>query len=686
MKVNAVTQPIVGVSNLSYVNNRSPLLPCPMIKLPLGSIRPKGWLKHQLELMASGMTGRLPEVSPHLKEGPMFWIGGVRSSWEQPAYWLRGFYPLAVLTGKQALLEEAQRWLEALFASQDEDGYFGPKWFKSILGDDGQRFCDHWAQMILLDLMVTYFEHAADGRVMQLMKRYFEFMRNLPDENFFPVPGDDFGRDWVYLKYSRERAGDLLPHLYWLYNHTGDAWLLDLAARVVTHMARPTDEWLDHHVVNFMQRFRYQATYFTQSKEKWHLATAEYWYRQHMATWGQAPRGIFAADERLRHGCVDPRQGFETCAMVEGAKSFYILGRITGQTVYADRCEDILFNHFPAAFTPEMKALHYLTASNMPQLDRTEDHEFLNKGTQISYSPYDVYNCCQHNHSMGWPWFVQNLWQASADNGLVAWMYPACVVTAKVGQEAVPVMIDTQTEYPFKGCVKMAITCSEPVVFPLYLRVPAWCQGLRVSVNGKELDVSGEPGEYVRIERKWSKGDTTSIEMPMETSLTEWPRNGSVTVDRGPLSYSIRIEERYRRCGGTDEWPEWEVFPNSPWNYGLVIDRDNPPQSLEVQERGAVADQPWSVDNAPIEIRAKGRRIPQWGLENETVQELRQSPIRSDEPEEQITLVPMGCSRLRISCIPTIGNGPDARQWPKAPLAVRGRISSALKRRTIPEW
>jgi len=348
--------------------------------------------------------------------------------------------------------------------------------------------------------------------------------------------------------------------------------------------------------------------------------------------------------------------------MIEFNKSFYILGRITGDPKYADRCEDITLNHFPASQTPDLKGLHYLTASNQPQLDASENHEYANQERMICYSPH-IYRCCQHNVAMGWTWYVQNLWQATSDNGLAAWLYAASTVTAKVGRKGKKVTIYVDTDYPFKDRVHMTIKTSEPLEFPLYLRVPQWCKGFCVTVNGKKLDVEAHPQTYVRIKRIWSKGDTIGIKMPMDISLTEWPRNGSVTVNRGPLSYSVRIEEQWRRCGGTNKWPEWEVLPKSPWNYGLVIDRDNPAASLKVIEKDAKTEQPWTVETAPVEIKAKAKRIANWKLENETVQELQPSPVKSDAPEETITLIPLGCARLRISCLPTIGIEPDAQEW-----------------------
>ncbi len=660
MQNDVAAVPTTERSNSFYCSNRPPLMPSPLVKLPLGAVRPGGWLKRQLDLMADGMVGRLTEISEFLADDNG-WFGGDKEGWEEQPYWLRGFYDLAVLTGDERLLAEADRWIKALFAGQDADGYFGASYHKEVVGENGQRVCDLWPHMVMLDAVIHYYEHTHDERVIPFMTRFFEFCRDLPDEMFLPRLKEGFG-DWK-PGIQCGRAGEMLPHIHWLYNHTGDAWLLDLARRFYRRIAGPRDEWLDHHVVNFTQRFRYPGSYYVQSGLAQHLAATEYWYAQHMVTWGQQPRGIFAADERVRPGCVDPRQGFETCAMVEFAKSFYILGRITGDAIYADRCEDVMLNHFPAAQTPDLKALHYLTASNQPQLDASENHEYCNKYRQLDYSPYEIYRCCQHNVAMGWPWYVQNLFQATVDDGLAAWVYGPGEVTAKLGRAGAEVIIRAETDYPFRGQVAMSVETAGKVEFPLYLRVPRWCRGFKVAVNGQNLDVVAEPETYVRIEREWSAGDTIAIKMPMEISLTQWPRNGSVTVDRGPLSYSVKIEEDWRRSGGTDDWPEWEVFPKSPWNYGLVIDGDDPAESFEVAEKDAVADQPWTIEAAPVEIKATGKRIPNWGLENETVEELQVSPIESDQPVEQITLIPLGCARLRIGCLPVIGDGPDARRW-----------------------
>jgi len=244
----------------------------------------------------------------------------------------------------------------------------------------------------------------------------------------------------------------------------------------------------------------------------------------------------------------------------------------------------------------------------------------------------------------------------------VAWIYAGCEVTAKVAGGRT-VHVREETDYPFSGGVQLSVTCDGDTAFPLYLRIPGWCRDFRVEVNGQSVAVDTQPGHYLRVERTWATGDVITIAMGMSLGLTTWPRTGSVTVDRGPLSYSLKINERWQRCGGTEAWPEWEVFPTTPWNFGLLLDTDDPLAGFKVVEKGQVADQPWTVEAAPIEITARAKRIPAWKLVNETVDVLRDSPIRSVQAEETVTLVPLGCARLRMSCLPVISDAPDAREW-----------------------
>jgi len=684
MDVSIESSPPTNRSNRHYPSNRPPLLPSPLAKLPLGAVRPRGWLARQIDLMVEGLTGRLYEFGPYLQPGNAWLDPEGEPGWEEAPYWFRGFHDMAVISGDKRCLAETQRYIEAAITSQEPDGYFGPRQLKKITGKNGAIVTDIWPHMLMIAPFIHHYEYSHDSRILPFLTRFFEFCRDLPEDRFVPAGaegnwgwgGADFGSHRPYLQHIR--AGDMIPHIYWLYSQTGDRWLLDLATKFFEHNRPPWDEWLDHHAVNFPQRFAYPGIYYSQSGDPIHLAASDYWYEQQMLTWGQMPGGILASDERIRPGCVDPRFAFETCGMIEFARSFYLLGRITGDPEYADRTEEVMLNHYPATHTPDLKAIHYLTAANQPilsaegrQLHRNNRHHNV---SHVGYTPHN--RCCGHNSGMGWPWFIQNLWQATSDDGIALFMYGPSSVEAVVGSEDDRIVVDCETDYPFTGEARLTFHNDNPACrFPLYLRVPHWCTEFRVDLNGRRVEIESTPKTYLRIERKWGEGDVIEISMGMAIAIHRWPRNGSASLRRGPLWYSVKIGEKWQTHEdfGRDtyqqiheDWPNTEVLPNSPWNYGLLLPQqdDNLNERFEISENQQVDRDPWTVDNAPIEISAPAKRIPNWKLQNECfVGELQNSPVKSSEPEETITLIPLGCARLRISCFPVIGDQFYAREW-----------------------
>jgi hypothetical protein len=610
-----------------------------------------------LELERGGMVGRLKEISPWLDFEKSAWAspeGQGARGWEEMPYWLKGFGDLGYVLKDEAVIAEAKEWIEAAMASQREDGWFGPRELLTSL--KGKP--DLWPHMVMLNILQSYYEFTNDRRALEAMTRYLKWEHTLPASAF----GEGY---WPKI-----RAGDNIESAFWLYNRTGEAWLLDLAQKIHDGMARWDQDVVNWHNVNIAQGFRAGTVFWMQSRDARHLESAERNYQKVMGLYGQFAGGTFVADENARPGYVDPRGGFETCGIVEFMHSFQMLTKIVGLPVWADRCEELAFNSFPAAMTPDQKGLHYLNCANQVQLDRhNKSPGVQNGGTMFSYSPFEVYRCCQHNVSHGWPYYAEELWLATPDRGLCASLYAASEVTARVG-DGTTVRVVEETDYPFSDTITLRLTTPKAVKFPLYLRVPRWCEGATATINDMAASTKGLPLTYLRLDREWKEGDTLTLHLPMKVAVRTWAQNqNSVAVDHGPLSFSLAIKERWAKYGTRHaDWPEWEVFPDSPWNYGLVFDADDPAKSfVVVRKPGPVPPQPFTPDAAPIQLKAKARKIPGWQVDRlNMVGRLQASPVKSEEPVEVVTLIPMGAARLRIASFPVIGAGPDAREWAAA--------------------
>ncbi len=657
IQVEVVDRPDLTVQNVSYTSNRSPLKPLNFIKLPVGSIQPSGWLNRYLILQKEGLTGKLGEISAWLAKDNNAWLqSGGEHGWEEVPYWLKGYANIAYILKDQQMLDETKTWIEAVFKSQREDGYFGPVNLRN-----GKY--ELWANMIMLWCLQSYYEYSQDQRVIDLMTNYFKWQTTVADEDFL----EDY--------WEKSRGGDNLYSVYWLYNITGDDFLLQLAEKI----HRNTANWMDDstlpnwHNVNIAQCFREPATYFMQTGDSAHLEASYNAHNLVRRVFGQVPGGMFGSDENARLAYIDPRQGTETCGFVEQMASDEIMLRITGDPLWAEHCEDVAFNSYPAAVMPDFKALRYITSPNHVISDSKNHAPGIdNSGPFLAMNPFSS-RCCQHNHTQGWPYYVENLVLATPDNGVAVAIFGACKANVKVGSGSTPIILEEQTNYPFEESVRFIIHTEQEVEFPLYLRIPSWCKNPQVSVNGSNIGTMLEGGKYLRINKKWKQGDEITLNIPMSLSLRKWPTNkNSVSVDYGPLTLSLLIKEDYKKYiksegDGTtqwdskwqkgadvDAWPGHDIYPASAWNYALLIDEKNPFQNMEVVKKEWPSDDfPFTTESVPVMIKTKGRTIPSWGIDRYGLcGVLPNENAKKGDLIEEITLIPMGAARLRISAFP----------------------------------
>ena len=656
--VQSVKLPSTTGINSFYTSNRSPLKPLNFIKLPVGNIKAGGWAKKFLELQRDGLTGHLGEISAWLQKTDNAWLskdGKGNWGWEEVPYWLKGYASLGYLLDDKKIQAESKIWLEAVFASQQPNGFFGP------VQTTKKKTQDLWANMIMLWILQDYYDYSGDQRVIKLMTNYFKWELALPDNMM------------LQSYWENSRGGDNLYSVFWLYNRTGEKWLLDLAHKIHKNTANwcQKDNLPNWHNVNVAQCFREPATYYMLSGDSAHLKATYNDFYLIRNIYGQVPGGMFGSDENCRPGYTDPHQGTETCGFVEQMASDEMLLSFTGDPMWADHCENVAFNSYPATFMPDFKALRYITSPNQVVSD-SKDHSpgIENNGPFMMMNPFSS-RCCQHNHSQGWPYYVKNLWMATNDNGIAAVLYNSCEVKAKVG-DGTPITIKETTNYPFEETIRYEIKTPKAVSFPLYLRIPAWCKNAKVIVNGKPISAELLSGTYARLTRTWKTGDKVELTLPMEITMKTWEKNkNSVSVNYGPLTLSLQIDERYEQMdskksaigdskwqAGVDQekWPSFEIYPASAWNYGLSVDQQNPNLSFTIEHK------PWPKDNfpftttaSPLIVKAKGKIITEWVVDKYGLCGLLpQSPVVTNEPIQEIKLLPMGACRLRISAFPVV--------------------------------
>jgi hypothetical protein len=652
--------------NVNYKSNVAPLKQNAYIKLPLGSVKPEGWLKSQLEDQAAGLTGNLDDFWPDLVNSG--WHGGTGEAWERGPYYLDGLVPLAYLLDDSTLKTKVKKWIEPILASSSDSGWYGPIKNK-----------DRWPLAVANKVLMQYYEATSDKRALDVLLRYFRYIHDTPP-------------DWPDKDWRGVRAMENAVTGYWLFRQTEEPWILETIESIqknssdwtgyyekfpwdsaaVADKKIPLDwkeEGLTAHVVNNAMAIKYPGLWFQQSGDEKYKDAVFEGIRKYDLNHGQAG-GRFSGDEHLSG--KSPDRGTELCSVVEYMFSLEELYEILGNNSLADRLELLTFNALPGTTMPDMWSHQYDQQSNQVLVTAAKRDWTSNGDYSNIYGLMPNFACCLANMHQGWPKFTESLWMATNDNGLAAVAYSPSTVKAKVGKGK-EITITESTDYPFKGDVKLTIDTKTAIRFPIYLRVPDWADSVIFKFRNKS--VIGKAGQSIKLSERWEKGDVISFKIPLNIR-TEKRYNNSISLLRGPLYLSLRIAKEYKSVKinydnfGYRGSVDWEIYPESPWNYGLMYNNATPERGIDVVENPVTrypfadkGDMVWSADSAkyirwnedaPVVINARGMRIPEWTLKDNSADLPPLSPVKPEGTPEVIQLVPYGCAKLRITEFPVI--------------------------------
>ena len=634
--------------------------------LPVGAITPAGWLERQLRIQADGLTGHLDEFWPDVRRSQ--WFGGDAEGWERAPYWLDGAIPLAWQLDDAALKARITRYVDHIVTHQRADGWFAPYPVDAV----AKRY-DMWGILLANKVLAQYHDATGDTRVLDSVIRSLRAM----DAGLDRTPLYDWGR-------FRWFEG-LIPVFHAFEAGGGEPWLLDLARKLraqgtdyrrlfgTEDMSVPTARrglwtWTKH-VVNLAMATKAAALSWRLDRRPRDRAFAGEMIETLDRFHGQVS-GVFSGDECLSGR--NPLQGTELCAVVEYMYSLEHLFSVFGDVAYADRLERVAFNALPAAVSPDGWSHQYDQQANQVQCTINPEHGWSTNGPESNLFGLEPnYGCCTANMHQGWPKLVTHLWMRTPDDGLVAAAWAPCVVKTTI--RGVPVTVRVSTDYPFRDTIDVAVEPQRPVRFPLWLRVPAWATAATVRVAGGPIEPLTSSSLH-RVERDWTGKQTMTLRLPMSPVVTT-RHNEAVSIERGPLVYSLQIGEQWTRVNADKPHREpphadYEVRPTSPWNYGLVLDDGGVAAAVTFEER-PVGARPFSPDGAGVVATAQGRRIPAWTIERGWAGELS-APERAwadpgrpltTEPVEPTTLIPFGCTNLRISEFPRVpgADGPTER-------------------------
>jgi uncharacterized protein len=628
-----------------------------LAELPVGAVKPQGWIGQWLLRQAEGLSGHPENLAypydtcmmagvippPTVKHGEDWW------RYEQSGYFFDATARLNLLIDDPALKQRHQAALDYILQHSSPLGYGANTtgWPNAVIG-----------RGLLADYSAT--QNAAIGNLVQ------QYIVN-------------HGR-------TRDRDGVNAEAALYFYGLTGDPQLLAYAQRVYDGYTAASSFCsvdkingsapLRNHGVTAAEFLKILPLMYLYTGNPQAFDLTKRAYAKVVAD-SLMPDGGIVSSESL--GTTAFNSLHETCDITDWSWSLGYVLLATGDAQFADLIERATFNALPGAVSKDFKQLQYFSSANQILASNTACPRIAL--TRLSYRAAHDTECCAGNVNRAMPNYVARMWLRT-DDGVTAALYGPSILNTTVNGQ--PLSITQDTDYPFRDTITFKVQTAQPATFALGLRIPSWCKSASVAINGVPANLACPPSSFASLHREFRDADTVVLHLPMSVQFADWFDGRGVSVERGPLTYSLKIGEK--RVESTEDppaikpilkgntiagFPALEFFPATEWRYGLDAALKNSPDKFTVIE-SPMTDNSFLGDTVPVRIEVPLRALPQWEAAwqpvlNPPPAHLKSSPQNPaalpDDAELQqagdlktMTLVPYGSTYLRLTTLPVIKN------------------------------
>lgn len=618
-------------------------------ELPLTAIKPQGFIREFLERQRSGLSGNFQAQKYPFQS--CLWEGVIKAGfreldyrgnprpipgpnrwwpYEQTGYLLDGLLRLGLLTGDEKMVALFQRNLDYLLAHAAGNGR---------LAGECYGYSSEWPMGVFFKAVTAYLDSFDAPEVLEAFHRHY---RSVPVEEIGNGSRNITNIEGL-LNIARRTGDKLLVEkavkAYELFNTAKDT---DYASMSLTQNILENNANIVFHGVTLCEEIKLPVMLYMATGEKRYLDAAERGWAKVMELHGQIP-GVPCSTEHAFGR--DPEAGYETCVISDALYSLGFFLMATGSAKYADQAEKIAYNALPGAVTKDFSALQYFSAPNqVTATPFSNSTSFLYGSAPLrQYRPDHFAACCPGNVHRAMPNFVSRMFMADSD-GTPAAVYfgPAELHGVCNG---IKYTVTEETAYPFDGRISFRFAVSDGKAIPFIWRIPEWCGGAEVMLNGKKLALPESCcGEFVKLPALFDR-DELVITLPLEV-VHKRDRQWN-WFERGALVYTLPVEHTTVKEDAAEKFSPLIMEPLSPWNYAVA-----PESTAEVVKNPDAKEYPY--DAAPEKLQVKARKVPGAFAELYDERYTPQVPLfcRPEAEEVTLELVPMGATETRLTAFP----------------------------------